>query len=364
MTNQPELLEQFLQALRQNPHALPPDGLDPELSEFARSMMQQTPSPSLNARRRMWERALAQSRVMSNGHLKELNKMAVITARPDTLPRNNTRFPLTLLAAAFAALLFIAIYMMMPKGTPNFSVLGAPDNQQDSTATPIPSLVPPTSTPSPANPAGSLDLVVTGTPFSADFPTFVPTSTPLPYLTSSVMLSGFVYVPVVQQQAVESQVQRENTNHSVLSSELVYRVTLSDGSVVYVDAQPMEGNQAALTVEQLFPGVMVSAIDNTQLGGQSVYLVSLTNGVVLVVDVATNQILQFLPATGLQLGGPIVVSTIVGGGTIPSVGNPMQPTVPPPMDLQPSSVPNVIIVTATQIPAIVVTATFVPTAVP
>ncbi|MFN8374395.1 MAG: hypothetical protein U0694_16150 [Anaerolineae bacterium] len=44
--NDSELLEQFLQTLRQNPHAVPPPGLDPDMVEFARMLVQQVSSPN------------------------------------------------------------------------------------------------------------------------------------------------------------------------------------------------------------------------------------------------------------------------------------------------------------------------------
>lgn len=58
--NEPHLIDQYMDALRQNPKATPPPGLDAETAAFVRNLVlsQQTKKPSESVRDRVWHKAL------------------------------------------------------------------------------------------------------------------------------------------------------------------------------------------------------------------------------------------------------------------------------------------------------------------
>src|SRR5688572_9787389 len=61
---QAELLEQYLQALRQNPKAIPPMGLAPEMIEFAELFVEEQKVPPAPAalKARVWQTAIDSTR--------------------------------------------------------------------------------------------------------------------------------------------------------------------------------------------------------------------------------------------------------------------------------------------------------------
>ncbi|MBC7871647.1 MAG: LysM peptidoglycan-binding domain-containing protein [Chitinophagaceae bacterium] len=168
MNNQPELLEHYLIALRRDSHAVPPPGLDPALAAFARQIAAQPRPPKDTAlRMRVWQKTLANVRThksfSTNGnhsYSKFPEEKILMTAFPaDLIPTNPTstrRSPLSRLPMIAAVMAVIVIGFMLFNRSPENPndeqpiIAGAQNNiEQQSTATPLPTVVP-TATPIPA----------------------------------------------------------------------------------------------------------------------------------------------------------------------------------------------------------------------
>jgi len=147
---QSRLLADFLDTLRQDSQARPPADLDSDLAAMARLLVaSKAPPPDAAVRERVWQRALnanrTTTRVSANGrtaHRSDKENTMSAIARP--LPRGRSTHPFTLAAAltvvAMAALLFIS----RPPSSPDSGQPGLVSNpeQQEATATPIPSAIP------------------------------------------------------------------------------------------------------------------------------------------------------------------------------------------------------------------------------
>ncbi len=183
MNEQSELLEQFLQRLRDDSQALPPDGLDPALADFARRMLH-TPKPDAALRTRIWEQAMqAQAQPYQNGRVQEPvytdKEDEFMVIKPETTRRNTWAW--TVLVAAAACVIGVIFIMRFP--SPN--VFTSISLQNAATLTPSVTVTPsPTITPSlTVTPSLTITPSLTVTPSATlmadpmmQFPTF--TSTP------------------------------------------------------------------------------------------------------------------------------------------------------------------------------------------
>jgi steroid delta-isomerase-like uncharacterized protein len=133
--NEAKLINQFIDALHHDPNATPPPGLDPDLADFVRELVQvrqpTTPSPAVEER--VWQRALASSRNRSasnlhhrpkpstNGHKRittEENPMTTLTMPRQQTPAHSLRF-VALMAAVvilFGSVLFFTVIQNTSNG--------------------------------------------------------------------------------------------------------------------------------------------------------------------------------------------------------------------------------------------------------
>ncbi|NWF70940.1 MAG: hypothetical protein HXY40_17785 [Chloroflexi bacterium] len=286
-----EHLENYLQALRRDPHTLPPPDLDPQLAELARRLAQQVPVPTAAARRRMWERALAQSHLLSNGHLHEdIQHMTAIPARPRPT-RTQTRVSWTLLAAACAAALALSVLALLPPGGPT-PLLSSQDIAQQSTITPIP----------------------------------VASSTPLPgTMLLPAAIDDGLYTSIIVFSQTEALRQAATQNASpVQRVELVYRITLEDGSVLYIPAVPpqidMTFSYDDATIATFFPNAAVLGSVVVEVSGSPARAYTFDNGYVVYIDSVTGQLLYLLNlnmAAAPLMGAEFTVLTITPTPIVP-----------------------------------------------
>ncbi|HEX2623327.1 MAG TPA: hypothetical protein VHL11_24370, partial [Phototrophicaceae bacterium] len=117
---QAELLEQYLITLRHDPGATPPDDLDPIIAELARKFKQQaTFRPNHDARARIWQRTLANTRrdaQFSSLAPENIWQITQIT-EAKTEPRRVV-YPVTLSAAVMAVMLFFAAMLIFASRPP------------------------------------------------------------------------------------------------------------------------------------------------------------------------------------------------------------------------------------------------------
>ncbi|MFN8374396.1 MAG: hypothetical protein U0694_16155 [Anaerolineae bacterium] len=227
---------------------------------------------------------------------------------------------LTLLAAALAAVLCIAAFFLIPNGTPNLPALGVSQRQAD-TATPIATLVP-TATPSPAS---AQLLMVTATPFSS-------------IGMAPDLRGGYVYVPVIP---LDDALGLAGTDFSrVQSIELMYRITLSDGSTVDVHAQPIpEGETAISLVMSVFPGTHIIYSSEAPYGDTTYQVLVLNNGVNVFLDNAGWQVIFFTFESNVMVPSAIQLDpTLISVITATPLPVENAPTVVPP-SLIPSATP-------------------------
>jgi hypothetical protein len=120
-------------------------------------------------------------------------------------------------------------------------------------------------------------------------PTFVPNTVTAPNAI-------YVYAPVIFEMSVMDQVLANYPNTSIQNVSLVYQVTLSDGTVVYVNAQPVINGtpQPALLVSQLFPYAQVLEVYTASYNGRELRSLRLDNGVVVVTNPVDGTIVYII----------------------------------------------------------------------
>lgn len=305
MNNQPELLEQYLIALRRDSHAAPPSGLDPALVAFAHKLAAQ-PRPPKDAalRARVWQKTLANVRTHnsfstngSHSYSKFPEEKILMTAFPAELMYNKPTTPhrslssrLTMIAAVMA---FIVIGLMLFNRQPENPneeqpiIAGAQNNNaQQTIATLVPTLVP-TGTPIPAE----------GNVITQD------THTPVPYI---VGLSSTVPVNAV-----------DLTENDIIIGSLtneqptfIYRFVGQEAGAYFIDLQSED-----------FAPIVTYA---TNLGGYFT---------------------EFVPEAGgvISLGGAQVPPTLMSDAAQPTlvpVESPLPPTVLAPVNTLPTFTPT------------------------
>jgi hypothetical protein len=154
MTSQPDLLAQFIAALRRDPHAEPPAELDPDLAGFTRRLLADDPSLSAadvrRIRARVWAKVMAAHRPIGLTLSQETPLMiAVERPRSELQPRRDAP-SYTLLAAAAAVMLFAALITLLSLQQNGSPQTGSGAQQAGSTLT--------------ATPTAARDLSQTATP--------------------------------------------------------------------------------------------------------------------------------------------------------------------------------------------------------
>jgi hypothetical protein len=142
MTPQPDLLAQFIAALRRDPHAEPPAELDPDLAGFTRRLLADDPSLSAadvrRIRARVWAKVMAAHRPIGLTLSQETPLMiAVERPRSELQPRRDAP-SYTLLAAAAAVMLFTALIALFSLQRNESPQTGSGAQQAGSTLTATP----------------------------------------------------------------------------------------------------------------------------------------------------------------------------------------------------------------------------------
>ncbi|MCB9451426.1 MAG: SAF domain-containing protein [Anaerolineaceae bacterium] len=241
MADQSQLLERYLSALRNDPDALPPPGLNPATAAFARKLVRETALSTLSdsARARMWRVALHRAQLSNHDthDTQETNIMTTINRRQAVPLRGLTFLAVAMVAVLIGAALIVWTNIQKPNG--NDPMMAALQSQNDS---PTPTASPLTVETLPASPTPVLNpvdvQVVTATPVQSEFMTQAAPAADL-----------FNYVPVVS--AYVPITQGELIREDMLA--LVYWPVGRTPSDVFGAIEPVIGQYATQNIERFQP---------------------------------------------------------------------------------------------------------------